>query len=161
MDNTLSNRIDDAEDAIEAEESRAKTAESQLSASVGDTNFATTNYVYNDNDLSSAVRTLDTNLARIEDKLNSRVDRLEDKVNKHHREMKRGFANLAAMTRLVPNSRSCGDTQIAAGVGYYRGTTGVAAGVFHYINDNILLNAAVGYAGHNSTAVGAGITFGF
>ena len=86
---------------------------------------------------------------------------MDDKISRNHREMKRGFASLAAMSRLVPNARGCGDTQISVGVGYYRGATGFAVGAFHYLDNNTLLNAGVGYAGHDSATFGVGITFGF
>ena len=154
--------IRSANEAINTESQKSLSDGLQAAGNaIGDVNFEKTKYVSKDKDLSSAVRTLDMNLSRVEGELTEKIDRVDAKVNNHHREMRRGFANLAAMTRLVPNDRGCGNTQISAGIGNYHGTTGVAAGVFHYIDDNILVNAAVGYAGHNSTAVGAGVTFGF
>ena len=125
---------------------------------IGDLNFQNTKYIPSDTkDLSTAVRSLDANLARA----NYRIDELDDKVEKHHKEMKRGFASLAAMTRLVPNARSKCDTQLSLGVGHYRGTTGIAIGAFRYVDSNTLVNAGIGYAGHGSATFGAGITFGF
>ena len=124
---------------------------------IGDMNFTNTQYIKNDRDLSSAVRTLDANFAQ----MSNRLDDLDSKVEKHHKEMKRGFASLAAMTRLVPNAKSKCNTQLALGMGHYRGTTGVAVGLFHYVDNNTLINAGVGYAGHDSTTFGVGITFGF
>ena len=128
---------------------------------IGNMAFNNTRYVSAGSDLSTAVRTLDDNLNRIENHFNGQINRLENKLDKHHHEMKRGFASLAAMTRLVPNPRGCGDTQISVGVGHYHGSTGVAIGAFHYIDNNTLVNVGVGYSGHNSATFGAGITFGF
>ena len=128
---------------------------------IGNMAFNNTRYISNDRDLSSAVRTLDANLNRMENHFNGQINRLENKLDKHHHEMKRGFASLAAMTRLVPNPRGCGDTQISIGVGHYHGSTGIAIGAFHYIDNNTLVNVGVGYSGHDSATFGAGLTFGF
>ena len=145
---------DDAHDrAIEEHEQKIGANE----RAIGDMNFTNTQYIKNDRDLSSAVRTLDANFAQ----MNNRLDDLDSKVEKHHKEMKRGFASLAAMTRLVPNAKSKCNTQLALGMGHYRGSTGVAVGLFHYVDDNTLINAGVGYAGQDSTTFGVGITFGF
>ena len=149
---------------ISAEASARESADSVLqgqittnAGKIGDMNFTNTQYIKNDRDLSSAVRTLDANFAQ----MSNRLDDLDSKVEKHHKEMKRGFASLAAMTRLVPNAKSKCNTQLALGMGHYRGTTGVAVGLFHYVDNNTLINAGVGYAGHDSTTFGVGITFGF
>ncbi len=128
---------------------------------IGNMAFDNTHYVKPGSDLSSAVRTLDANLGRVENHFNTQINRLENKLDKYHHEMKRGFASLAAMTRLVPNPRACGDTQISVGVGHYHGSTGVAIGAFHYIDNNTLVNVGIGYSGHDSATFGAGITFGF
>ena len=128
---------------------------------IGNMAFNNTRYISKDGDLSSAVRTLDANINRIENHFNGQINRLENKLDKHHHEMKRGFASLAAMTRLVPNPRACGDTQISVGVGHYHGSTGVAIGAFHYIDNNTLVNVGVGYSGHDSATFGVGLTFGF
>ncbi|MBQ3034453.1 MAG: YadA C-terminal domain-containing protein, partial [Alphaproteobacteria bacterium] len=62
---------------------------------------------------------------------------------------------------LVPNARANGNTQISIGTGYYRGTTGFAVGGFHYLNDDVLLNAGAAYAGNGSATFKSGVTFGF
>ena len=77
------------------------------------------------------------------------------------KQMKSGFASMAAVAGLKPNARACNDTQIAIGGGYYRGTAGVALGGFHYVNDNLMLNLGAGYAGNQSATVSGGLTFGW
>jgi autotransporter adhesin len=68
----------------------------------------------------------------------------------------------SAFSALVPNARSSGNTQISLGTGYYNGSAAVAAGVFHYVNNNVLLNTGVSTAFNSrSTSGRAGITFGW
>ncbi len=128
-----------------------------LDDAIGNRNYTSTKYVSANSDLSTAVSALDSNLERVENK----VDNLDRRVGKMHHEMKSGFASLAAMSALVPNARVAGDTQIAVGTGYYRGTTGFAVGAFHHINDNVLLNAGASYGGNGAAVFKGGVTFGF
>jgi uncharacterized repeat protein (TIGR02543 family) len=76
-------------------------------------------------------------------------------------EVRGGFAASAALSALVPNARATNDTQISLGTGMYRDRAGFAIGAFHYVNDNVLLNAGAAYGGSKSTTVKAGITFGW
>jgi len=141
-------------------------------------NYTSTNYVMEGSDLTTAVSSLDAGMGQLanrtgaledragalEDRataLEGRTDKLERKTNKYHREMKSGFASLAALSGLVPNARAAGDTQLSVGTGYYRGTTGFALGAFQHINDNILLNLGAAYAGNGSATFKGGATFGF
>ena len=124
---------------------------------IGDQNYTSTKYVTAGSNLTAAVSALDQNIERVEGK----VDSLGKRVNKMHHEMKSGFASLAAMSALVPNARVAGDTQIAVGTGYYRGTTGFALGAFHHVNDNVLLNAGASYGGNGAAVFKGGVTFGF
>ena len=77
------------------------------------------------------------------------------------KEMKGGFASVAAMSALQPNARAAGDTQISMGAGAYRDHQGLAIGAFHYFNDNIMANVGASYAGDKSTMFRAGVTFGW
>ena len=43
----------------------------------------------------------------------------------------------------------------------YRGATAVAAGAFHYMNNNVLLNAGAAFSEGGERSVRAGVTFGF
>ena len=129
-----------------------------LDNAIGDlTQLVGSHYASDTTNVADSMMALDSNLNRVEGK----VDALDKRVNKMHHEMKSGFASLAAMSSLVPNARSAGDTQIAVGAGYYRGTTGLAIGAFHHINDNVLLNAGASYGGNGAAVFKGGVTFGF
>ena len=129
----------------------------KLDRAIGNRQYASERYISSGSNLTTAMGILDSNLARVEGK----VDALEDRTNKMHHEMKSGFASLAAMSALVPNARATGNTQISFGTGHYRGTTGFAVGGFHYLNDDVLLNAGAAYAGNGSATFKSGVTFGF
>ncbi len=116
---------------------------------IGDMKFDDSKYISGVASLSDAVRSLDSNLGRV-----------EHKVHKIEKEAHSGLAAVTAMTALVPNARDCGDTQISVGTGAYADRMGIAAGAFHYINDHVLLNAGGSYGGDKQWAVRAGITFG-
>ena len=88
------------------------------------------------------------------------IDRLDNRIDGVSKEMRAGFASLSAMSALVPNARSAGNTQVSVGTGGYRDQVGVAAGVFHYVNNGTLLNAGASYSKDN-VAWRAGVTFGF
>lgn len=67
----------------------------------------------------------------------------------------------SAMSALVPNQRVSNDTQLSVGLGYYDGETAIAGGMFHYIDDDILLNAGISYSRESGTSARAGVTWGF
>lgn len=117
---------------------------------VGDVNFSGTRYAAGSADLSSAIRALDANMNRFEQDL--------DKMDK---EMRSGFASAAALSALVPNAHVDHATSISLGTGFYRDQVGGAIGVFHNVNDNVLLNMGVAYGGENSLTGRAGVTFGW
>ena len=88
-------------------------------------------------------------------RIDHRVDQLED-------EMDEVAALASAFSALVPNARSTSDTQLSLGLGNYGSANAVALGVFHYIDDNVLLNVGASTAfGNSKTAARAGITIGF
>lgn len=128
-----------------------------MDAAIGNRSYTSINYIDSGSDLASAVSALDSNLGRVEGKL----DALTNRTNKMHKEMKSGFASLAALSALVPNARVAGDTQISVGAGHYRGETGFALGAFHHVNDSVLLNAGAAYGGNGSATFKGGITFGW
>ena len=117
---------------------------------IGDMDFAATGYLSGTTDLSSGLRTLDSQLYGV----HSDVQRLENEV-------RGGFASMAALSALVPNARAAGDTQLSMGTGVYRDRAGFAIGAFHYLNDNTLLNVGGAYGGSKSGVVRAGVTFGW
>ena len=86
---------------------------------------------------------------------------LDNKVNTLDRKVNGMGAMTSAMSALVPNGRSAKNTQVSLGLGNYQGATAFAVGAFHYIDDDVLLNAAVSHEREAGTAVRAGITWGF
>lgn len=135
---------------------------------IGDMDLTGTRYILSASDLTSASRLLDTNLNRVEARVDSldkkydaRMNSLDNKIDKMDDRMNSGFASLAAMSGLQPNARACNDTQLSLGAGTYRGKVGYALGAFHYFNDNVMMNVGASYAGNNSTTFRGGVTFGW
>lgn len=94
------------------------------------------------------------NNSRAIDSLNQRVNKLDDRLEK-------GLATVTALTALHPNPRSNSKTQIAIGAGFYADNTAGAIGVFHWVNDRVMLNAGASYGGSDSWAGNVGISIGF
>jgi len=117
---------------------------------IGDADFSQTHYASSVRDASSAIRVIDSNLYR-----------LDNEVKDLRKNMKRGFASMAAMSAMVPNARAKGNTQLSFGSGMYSGHTGFALGGFHWFTDNLLMNVGVAYGDGDSSDVvyRAGVTY--
>lgn len=85
---------------------------------------------------------------------------LKNEINDTNQRMDDLGALAMAIAQISPNSRSQGNTQVSVGVGHYEGSNAVAAGMFHYINDNVFLRASVSTT-FDETGAGAGITIGW
>ena len=99
--------------------------------------------------LSSAVKSLDSNLYRLE---------MDHKKLRH--ETHAGLASAAALSALVPNPRGTGDTTLSFGTGAYQGHTAAAFGGFHWITNNLLVNAGVGWDNREATTR-IGVSYSF
>ena len=121
-----------------------------MDAAIGDRHYASTNYVADGDDLTTAVGALDANLNRVDHDLS----KLKHQFNS-------GMASMAAMTALVPNSRSQGNTSLSLGTGAYNGHTAMALGGFHYITDNVLLNAGAAWGNSHDVSYRLGVTWSF
>ena len=150
LDNSIGNRnITSANAAINNQTAISTAAGLQAAGNaIGDMNFSSTRYASGSQDLSSAIRSLDSNIYRI-----------DREVSDLKHDFKSGMASMAAMTALVPNARSCGDTSLSLGTGAYDGHTAMAIGGFHYLNDNLLLNAGVAWGNTDDLAYRMGVTF--
>lgn len=115
---------------------------------IGDMDFKGLSYVLEGQDLSGAVKKLDTSLARVEGNLHDLK-----------RDFERGMASMAAMSALVPNPRSQGNTSLSVGTGAYSGHTAMAVGGFHYLTDNIMLNAGVAWGNSRDASYRLGLTW--
>ena len=115
---------------------------------IGDMDFRGLSYVSEGQDLSGAVKNLDTSLARVEGDLRGLK-----------RDFERGMASMAAMSALVPNPRAYGNTSLSVGTGAYSGHTAMAVGGFHYLTDNIMLNAGVAWGNSHDASYRLGLTW--
>ena len=69
-------------------------------------------------------------------------------------------AHAAALSAMHPVAYNPYEpTTISAGVGYYRSEQSLAVGVFHYIRENVLVNAGVAFNTDGDTMGRAGISF--
>ena len=107
--------------------------------------------------LVDAVKNVDDKLVN----LDNRVAKTEKDLKELHHDFRRGMASMAAMSSLVPNSRSTGKTSLSLGTGAYGGHGAVAVGGFHYITDNLMLNAGVSWSDSSDTAYRMGVTYSF
>jgi len=94
-------------------------------------------------------------------RLNTRVDGLQSQVNRLDNKLEKGLATVTALTGLHPNPRYKGKTQVSIATGMYADNVAGAIGIFHYINDKIMLSAGASYGGDSSWAGNVGITIGF
>lgn len=92
--------------------------------------------------------------------MQGQINNLGHKINNVERRMEQGFATVTALTALHPNPRHKGKTQISVGTGMYSDNVAGAVGIFHYLNDRVMLNAGAAYGGDTSWAGNVGITIG-
>jgi len=91
-----------------------------------------------------------------------RIDNVKDDVDDLEDRLDEVGAMAAAFSAVQPNWKSPGNTQIAVGLGYYESEGALAAGIFHHINDTIMINAGVSTTfSEQETAGRVGITWGF
>lgn len=93
--------------------------------------------------------------------LDTRMNKMQSQINKLDNKIEQGLATVTALTALHPNPRHQGKTQISIGTGMYADNVAGAVGVFHYLNNNVMLSAGASYGGDSSFAGNVGITIGF
>ena len=150
LDNAIGNRNIASANANINAAAAVSTADGLKAAgdAIGDMDFSSTRYASGSQDLSSAVRSLDRSIYRI-----------DREVNDLKHDFKSGMASVAAMSALVPNPRATGNTSLSVGTGLYDGHTAVAIGGFHYLTDNVMLNAGAAWGNANDLAYRMGITW--
>jgi autotransporter adhesin len=102
------------------------------------------------------VRQLNTVQAAI----NANFDRMAMGFNSLDNRVDNVGALSSAFSAMTPNPRDNGRTQISMGMGFYKGKTAMAGGVYHYVNDRVLLNTGMSFAGSESSGR-FGMTIGF
>ena len=143
---------------------------SALSATAEQVNINTASIATNTANIASNLAKIETNRQSIADlrsdfnaqnvRNEARFSKVEKKIEEVSDEMNKGLASTAALTSLVPLS-SRHRTQLSLGMGGYRDKQAVAAGGYHYVAGNVLLNAGVAWGGDNSVSYKAGVTYGF
>lgn len=92
--------------------------------------------------------------------MQSSINYLDKRIDNLDSRLEQGLATVTALTALHPNPRHNGKTQIAIGTGMYADNVAGAIGIFHYLNDRVMLNAGAAYGGNTSWAGNVGITIG-
>lgn len=116
-----------------------------------------------DNNLSNRINHNVQSITNMNGQLNnlkSDINRLDGRINRLDDKLEGGLATVTALTQLHPNPRFKGRTQIAIGSGMYADNVAGAVGIFHWINDRIMLNASAAYGGQSQWAGGVGISIG-
>ena len=103
-------------------------------------------------DVDSASYNRDMALSNRIDSVEQRIGDVEERINK-----------VGAMAAAIANLRTMGydpeaPTEISAGIGQYKGETGIAIGVFHYPNQDFMLSASISNSGDEFMA-GIGATW--
>lgn len=92
--------------------------------------------------------------------MQGQINSLSGKINHVEKRMEQGLATVTALTALHPNPRHKGKTQVSIGTGMYADNFAGAVGIFHYLNDRVMLNAGASYGGDSSWAGNFGVTIG-
>lgn len=112
-----------------------------LNEALGDVStLNTTHYASTATNVTDAVKAVDQGLYSLDQDVRSL---------RHHFEG--GMASAAALSALQPNARATGNTQLALGTGAYKGHTAMALGGFHWVTDNLFLNAGVAWDNREAT----------
>jgi hypothetical protein len=152
-DKALSNRIDTKADQqdLTKEVTDRTNADTALGNRI-DTKADQKDLTKEVTDRTNADTALDNRITNETQRLDSRIDTLSDRVDKVG-------ALAAAFSALAPMPYDpAGPTQISMGVGTYSGEQAMAIGVYHYVKNDVLLNA--GFAISGSEKMGrAGVTW--
>ncbi|MBQ7632816.1 MAG: YadA-like family protein, partial [Alphaproteobacteria bacterium] len=107
--------------------------------------------------VTDAICALDSNMY----KLDYQVNDLGVKYQRLRRELRIGMSSLAAMSAMAPNARAAGNTQLTIGTGAYADHTAVAVGAFHWITNNLMVNAGVAWGDTDDAIYRMGLSYSF
>jgi hypothetical protein len=129
-----------------------------VNSAVGDVSgLKETIYASETNNVTDAVRALDSNMYR----LDYQVNNLENKYNRLRRDFRIGMASMAAMSAMAPNARADGNTHLTIGTGAYADHTAVAVGAYHWVTNNLMFNAGVAWGDTRDAVYRMGMTYAF
>ena len=112
--------------------------------------------------VTDAISNLDNNMYLLDRRstiLEQNVVSLHDRYKKLRKDFQAGMASMAAMSALAPNARASGDTQLSVGTGAYSGHTAAAVGAYHWLTDNLMLNAGAAWGNSSDTIYRLGVTY--
>ena len=107
--------------------------------------------------LTDAVRVLDADMY----KMSYAVEENRSEINRLRRKLRGGMASLSALTALAPNSRADGKTQLSIGTGMYDSSPAVAVGAYHWLTNNLMLNAGLAWGDADDAVYRMGLTYSF
>ena len=110
--------------------------------------------------VAEQIKTLNSNSAATQASNEARFNHIENKIDDLQDEMREGLASTAALAGLVPLDNTY-KTQLSVAMGGYKDKQAAALGAFHYLTDNIILNAGAAYNGSSNVAYKVGVTVGF
>jgi hypothetical protein len=99
------------------------------------------------------------NLYSVTSKIAYNVNDLQNRYSRLRKDFETGMASMAAMSALAPNARATGNTQLSVGTGAYSGHTAAAVGAYHWVTDNLMLNAGAAWGESSDTIYRLGVTY--
>ncbi|MBQ8870474.1 MAG: YadA-like family protein [Alphaproteobacteria bacterium] len=154
---TNTSNISALDGKVSTNKTNIETNTSNISALDGKVSTNETNIATNATNISNLQASVSSNGANLY-KLENQVWSLSEDYRQLKRDFNTGRASMAAMTALVPNARASGDTQLSIGTGAYNGHTAIAIGGFHWVNNDVLLNAGVAWGNSQDAVYKAGVT---
>ena len=129
-----------------------------VNSAVGDvSSLKETVYASDTTNVTDAIKALDSNMYRLDYQVND----LGAKYQRLRRDFKIGMASMAAMSAMAPNARADGNTQLTLGTGAYADHTAVAVGAYHWVTNNLMINAGVGWGDTRDAIYRMGLTYSF
>ncbi len=107
--------------------------------------------------LTDAVRVLDADMYKVA----YAVDQNKNEINSLRRKLRGGMASLSALSALAPNSRADGKTQLSIGTGMYESSPAVAVGAYHWLTNNLMVNAGLAWGDADDAVYRLGLTYSF
>lgn len=162
-DKTLQSNIDaeaaarEAGDAAEAAAREA--ADAAMDAKIGDTKYASTNYVTAGSSLTEAVGALDGALANEASEREAADAALGNRIDQLDKGSKQGIARAVALAGLHPLDYDPDNKlDIAAAGGFYKNQNAFAIGAFYRPNRNVMVSFGTSVTG-NDDAYNVGVSF--